>query len=156
MKIPKGKTKDEVVNLIMDICSKFKHKYTIDIHEKDDIEQEAFLICLEALERYDGIRPLENFLAFNLKNRLLNFVRKTKTNTLPTVSMPDTLDIEEEDRVRLIVQVDTLMDQNLDPETRQDWLRLKDGVKVSTVRTKQLKNRILQLNRESLKEKDDE
>lgn len=156
MKIPQGKTKEEVLEVIQYLCSKFKHKYVIDIYEQDDMEQEAFLICLEALERYDGVRPLENFLAFNLKNRLLNLVRKIKTNTLTMVSMPDTLDVEEEERVRLIVQIDTLMDQNLDPDTRQDWLRLKDGVKVSTVRTNQLKNRILQLNRESLKEKDNE
>lgn len=154
MKIPKGKTRQEVVDLIIDICSRFKYKYNIDIYDRDDIEQESFLICYEALERYDGIRPLENFLTFNLKNRLLNFIRKTKTNTIPTVSMPDTLDVEEEVTTRLIVQIDTLMDKNLDPQTRQDWLMLKDGVKVSPIRTAKLKDLIFELHTESLDEKD--
>jgi len=43
--------------------------------DEEDIEQEAFIIGMDALERYDGVRPLENFLSVHIKNRLKNFKR---------------------------------------------------------------------------------
>ena len=33
------------------------------------------MICMDALNRYDQKRPLENFLSVNLSNRLKNFIR---------------------------------------------------------------------------------
>lgn len=150
MKIPKGMTKEQVVNIITDICSKFKFKYKIGIFEPDDIEQESFIICCEALERYDGVRPLENFLSFNLRNRLLNFVRDTKLKNLDMVSMPDDFDKEQQINERLIVEIDNMMDDSLDPESRQDWLRLKDGVKVTAVRTNKLKAKIIDFHNKGM------
>lgn len=145
MKIPKGKTKEEVVEIIRLICSRFKFKYTIGIFDADDIEQEAFLICYEALERYDGVRPLENFLSFNLRNRLINFIRDSKLKDVDMVSIPEDFDIAQEAKYRMITDIDNLMDDCLDPESRQDWLRLKDGVKVPTVRANKLKSKIRDL-----------
>lgn len=150
MKIPNGMTRDQVVSIITDICSRFKFKYKIDIFEPDDIEQESFIICCEALERYDGIRPLENFLSFNLRNRLLNFVRDTKLKSMDMVTIPDEFDVEQDVKERLIVEIDNMIDRSLDPESRQDWLRLKDGVKVSTVRVNKLKTHIIDFHNKVL------
>ena len=145
MKIPQGMTKDQVVKIITTICARFKYKYNIGIFDADDVEQESFIICCEALERYDGVRPLENFLSFNLRNRLLNFIRNTKLKDVDMVTIPEDFDVEQENKYRMITDIDNLMDDCLDPESRQDWLRLKDGVKVPTVRANKLKSKIRDL-----------
>jgi len=75
MKIPSNMEYDEVVNTINRVCERSAPKYTFYGYERADMIQEAFIICIEALERYDEMRPLENFLAVNLNNRLCNFVR---------------------------------------------------------------------------------
>lgn len=68
-------TEDQVVSTIYRISSRLASKYTFPNYEEDDIQQEAFIIGMEALDRYDGIRPLENFLSVHIKNRLKNFKR---------------------------------------------------------------------------------
>ena len=68
-------TEEQVVSTISLISSRLASKYTFPNYEEDDITQEAFIIGMEALDRYDGIRPLENFLSIHIKNRLKNFKR---------------------------------------------------------------------------------
>jgi DNA-directed RNA polymerase specialized sigma24 family protein len=75
MKIPKNMTEEQVVSTISKISSRLASKYTFPNYEADDISQEAFIIGMEALDRYDGVRPLENFLSIHIKNRLNNFKR---------------------------------------------------------------------------------
>jgi DNA-directed RNA polymerase specialized sigma24 family protein len=68
-------TEKEVLKEINLVVNRMAHKYTFYGYEVEDIKQEAFIICMEALPRYDEERPLENFLAVHLSNRLKNFVR---------------------------------------------------------------------------------
>ena len=68
-------TSDQITETILLVVNRMSHKYTFNGYEVDDIKQEAWIICNEALQRYDGKRPLENFLAVHLSNRLKNFVR---------------------------------------------------------------------------------
>ena len=75
MLVPEGMTEKEVVDQIEKVCNRISPKYTFYGYTVDDIKQEAFIICMEALNRYDNSRPLENFLSVNLSNRLKNFVR---------------------------------------------------------------------------------
>ena len=75
MKIPSNMTEEEVISVIQRVCERSAPRYTFYGYEVKDIIQEANIICIEALERYDEKRPLENFLASNLSNRLKNFVR---------------------------------------------------------------------------------
>ena len=75
MKIPQGMTEQEVVSQITKVCDRIAPKYTFYGYTVDDIKQESFMICMDALKRYDENRPLENFLSVNLSNRLKNFVR---------------------------------------------------------------------------------
>ncbi len=75
MNVPKGMTEQQVVDQINIVCNRISPRYTFYGYTVDDIKQESFIICMEALNRYDGIRPLENFLSVNLSNRLKNFVR---------------------------------------------------------------------------------
>ena len=75
MHTPDGMTEQEVVDQIEKVCNRISPRYTFYGYTVDDIRQESFIICMEALSRYDNTRPLENFLSVNLSNRLKNFVR---------------------------------------------------------------------------------
>lgn len=75
MKIPKNMTYDQLMKQIEVVVNRIAPKYTFNTYDVDDIKQEAFIICMDALERYDQKRPLENFLSVHLSNRLKNFVR---------------------------------------------------------------------------------
>jgi DNA-directed RNA polymerase specialized sigma24 family protein len=75
MKIPPNMTLQQVMSSISTVIDRISPKYTFNGYEVNDIKQEAFIICVDALERYDHNRPLENFLSVHLSNRLKNFVR---------------------------------------------------------------------------------
>lgn len=75
MRIPKNMTLDQLMKQIEIVVNRIAPKYTFSTYDVDDIKQEAFIICVDALERYDQKRPLENFLSVHLSNRLKNFVR---------------------------------------------------------------------------------
>lgn len=75
MKIPKNMTEDQVVAIIYKISSRLASKFTFPNVDEDDIQQEAFIIAMDAMDRYDEGRPLENFLSVHIKNRLMNFKR---------------------------------------------------------------------------------
>lgn len=140
MKIPKNMTKDEVLDTIQIIINRIAPKYTFQGYEVDDIKQEAFLICADALDRYDPSRPLENFLSVNLSNRLKNFVRdnnytksdERKKKALLPVSLSNDDHVEDH---RLSESMDTkelieLVDDHIDIDYRADYLKIINGVHV--------------------------
>ena len=75
MKIPKGMTEEQVLKVIDKIADRYAYKFRFGYFEADDIRQEAKIIAMDALDRYEEGRPLENFLAVHVKNRLNNFKR---------------------------------------------------------------------------------
>lgn len=75
MKIPQNMTEDQVIKTIRTVSLRLANKYTFPNYDAEDIQQEAFIIGMEAMNRYDEKRPLENFLSVHIKNRLSNFKR---------------------------------------------------------------------------------
>ena len=75
MKIPKNMTEEEVIETIQKVVRRVSYNFKFAFYDVEDIEQEAFIIGMEALDRYDEKRPLENFLFVHIKNRLKNFNR---------------------------------------------------------------------------------
>jgi len=75
MIVPEGMTEEDVLRQINKVVLKIAHNYTFPGFVRKDLQQEAFIICMEALSRYTPGRPLENFLSVHLSNRLKNFVR---------------------------------------------------------------------------------
>ena len=61
--------------MIQTIATRLANKYTFGYFDVEDISQEAVIFGLEAYERWDGIRPLENFISVHISNRLKNFKR---------------------------------------------------------------------------------
>ena len=74
MHIPSNMTEQEVVDTITLVVDRISPRYTFHGYQLDDIKQEAFILCMDALPRMT-ISCLENFLSVHLSNRLKNFVR---------------------------------------------------------------------------------
>ena len=150
MKIPKGMTEQQVVDQIALVVGRIAPKNTFYGYEKDDLKQEAFIICMEALPRYDESRPLENFLSVHLSNRLKNFVRDnhfTKDEEQKAkVVMPGQLTNEEylldthEEYVEDLdcKQMSKVLDIKLPAEYRADYLKIINDVYVPKKRKEEV------------------
>lgn len=76
MKIPKGMSEKEVVEIFQQVAKKLAKKFTFGYRDEEDLIQESMVLCIEGLESYDGERPLANFLYIHVRNRLCNYKRK--------------------------------------------------------------------------------
>jgi DNA-directed RNA polymerase specialized sigma24 family protein len=136
------------------VAKKLSYKYTFGHYDQEDIEQEAIIIGLKALESYDQSQPLENYVYTCIKNRLVNFKRdnyhrracdcgkckpclkrETKRNILEPVSINLIDDINEsrtyvESEAYDIEDIQNLVDENLPAEDREAYLKIQAGVKV--------------------------
>ena len=146
---------DREHQLIQSICDRFCKKYACGYMTKEDIWQESYIICLEALPRYNGKYPLENFLTFNLSNRLKNLVRDTykpnKQNLVNAISLERVSDINEsslhefcEDftKVDTNLTAEELVEKincTLPREYRVDFLKFLNGEKINHRRMATLK-----------------
>ena len=167
MKIPPSMTHQQVVDQIQVVVNRIAPKYTFYGYEADDLKQEAFIICMDALDRYEDGRPLENFLSVHLSNRLKNFVRDnhyTKDEEEKArVEMPGQLANEEyiigDDSRRLDVDdfystkldwkdMTHIIDIKLPAQHRADYLKIVHDVYVP----KKRKEEVLQVIYDILEE----
>ena len=137
MRITKNKTERETLETIDIVINRVSPRYIFPGYELDDIKQQAFIICLEALERYDENRPLENFLSHNLSNRLKNFVRdnyylkkdpEAKKNLLKPLPIEEGFNVSYEqssytDFSKLLYIIDTKLPVSL----RENYLKFTSG-----------------------------
>lgn len=152
MKIPKKMTEQEVINQIHVVINRIAPKYTFNGYDVDDIKQEAFIICMDALKRYDNKRPLENFLSVHLSNRLKNFIRdnyyvkdeeeKKKVLKPKSLSSEDFIP-QSPSRVNIDDLLDAksiqkLLDKHLPSSYRSDYLKLINEVYVPKKRREEL------------------
>ena len=183
MKIPKGMTEEQVIETINKVVNRYAHKFKFGFYEADDIRQEAFIIAMEALDRYDENRPLENFLAVHVKNRLSNFKRdkffrknpdlqneksEQRNNVKKFLMEPLNIELirdEHEDNMKqmdsFIDRVDTaelfnLIDEYLDISFRADYLRILHGVYVPKPRREQIYKEIYTIFEEHRENIDEE
>jgi len=164
MNIPSNMTEQEVLSVIHKVVDKTAAKYTFYGYTIDDIKQESYIICIEALDRYDGIRPLENFLSVNLSNRLKNFVRdnyflsSTDSNRVKVIQ-PAQLDYEEKlvdtdekypvkeddvDEDYLLNNIDRLLPASM----RMDYLKLVENIYVNRTRKQEIADKIIEIMQE--------
>ena len=164
-------TESEVLEVVNRICDRYAYKFKFGYFEPDDIRQEAFIIAIDALERYDESRPLENFLAVHVKNRLNNFKRdryyrqhKKLDENIDQLNnskkfLMDTLDISnirdekegnmriDDDFIEKIANEELLeiIEEHLDVSFRSDYLRVKDGTYVPKPRREQIMEEITEI-----------
>jgi DNA-directed RNA polymerase specialized sigma24 family protein len=75
MNVPEGYTENEVLEIIDQVSSSLARKYVFGIYAIEDIKQEAFLLSLDAIKKFNGSIPLGVFLRKHLNNRLKDFKR---------------------------------------------------------------------------------
>jgi hypothetical protein len=83
VKIPEGKTEEEVVAIIDKVVSMLAGNFVFGYHDSEDIKQFGRMKAVEILNKgtYDSSKPLENYLYVHIKRRLLNLRRdKYKRN----------------------------------------------------------------------------
>lgn len=149
-KIPKGMTEEEVLAVIKDVVKTcINSSMTFGYYDLEELRAEATLECILALERYDGKRPLENFLKVNCKNRYRN-LRRNKFHRVgdsddhpkKLLVMPidlDSVDHEGESNMSEMPNISGIdheeiwqkIDSELDIDLRHDYLRLKNGEEIS-------------------------
>lgn len=154
MIIPSGMTADQVVRQIEKVVKRIAPKYTFYGYTVEDISQESFIICMEALPRYDAARPLENFLSVHLSNRLKNFVRDnhfTSTEDTNKVRVMKPAQLENEngltDRRNLFTvnenaidysEMSKVIDKKLPAQYRFDYLKIQNDVYVPRQRKEEI------------------
>jgi RNA polymerase sigma factor (sigma-70 family) len=136
MKIPSTMTQQQVIDQINIVVDRISAKYVFHGYDIDDIKQEAFIICMDALDRYEEGRPLENFLAVHLSNRLKNFIRdnyyikgedEKKKVLKPSYLSKDEFILsrpQDTDNTIDASRVKEILDTHLPPKYRADYLKL--------------------------------
>lgn len=157
------------LKIIERVINRVAPRYKFGFHQVEDIKQEAYLICLEALDRYDQSRPLENFIARHVSNRLKTLRRnkyyrqnvqerekskhhklnETKRNLVDLRSLGDEpLNIgyieDFGEKLSSVEAIDLLMEK-LSPSMRNDFLRLANGVNIKFYRKNALFNKVKEI-----------
>ncbi|MDC0297272.1 hypothetical protein OAK92_01730 [Crocinitomicaceae bacterium] len=161
MNTPQGMTDEQVVDTITLVCNRIAPKYTFYGYTIDDIKQEAFIICIEALNRYDGIRPLENFLSVNLSNRLKTFMRDnyftgSSSENRKKVFQPAQLDYEDhivdnkDSFTTSYDEIDTkdmveVIDKHIPANFRMDYLKIVNDIYVPKARRQEIISTVKQI-----------
>ena len=162
MQVPKGMTEQEVVDQIEKVCNRIAPRYTFYGYALDDIKQEAFIICMEALNRYDNSRPLENFLSVNLSNRLKNFVRDNHFIHSDDLDRVRVLKPAQLDHDNAVVDKDKnitydsieyknmadIIDVKIPASLRLDYLRMINDVYITKQRREELVDKIQEILQE--------
>lgn len=149
MKIPKNMKEEEVINVIENVIKKIAPKYTFKDYDLDDIKQESFIICIDALNRYDGKRPLENFLSVHLSNRLKNFIRDNhyvkdnihkKKIKAPQYIVDDNYINTDYDLESEIINKEIFdkIDEELPANLREDYLKILNNISITKQRKEKL------------------
>lgn len=145
-------SEQEVIDVITRVSEKLSNKFTFAFYTSEDIEQEAFIMGMEGLDRYDESKPLENFMFVHIANRLKNFkrdnyfrqdegraerVQKIKKNLLEPANLENfSVARKEEDILSRISnsELTEIVQKNMPANMRSDFLRLCSGVSISKSR----------------------
>ena len=150
--------------IILKVIDRIAPRYTFSYYELDDIKQESFIICLEAVEKYDNSRPFENFISKHLSNRLKTLIRdkysrsniesekheklnQSKKNLMDLKSVDGSYKIYEDDiieRMSTSEAIETLM-RELPPSMRNNFYRLANGVSIQSSKKQALFEKVKEI-----------
>jgi len=154
------KPNQEQNQIILDVIDKIAPRYSFGYYEVDDIKQEAYLLSVEAFQKYDESRPLENFISKHLSNRLKTLRRDkyqrpgssdeskkmlmdlSEYTILPGLHPSYSPEIEE--RLSTKEALEFVM-ENLPPSLRNDFMRLANGVTIQSYKKAALFDRIKEI-----------
>lgn len=165
-------TEEEIVETIDRVIKRYVDRFTFGYYDYDDIYQEAFIIAMDGLKRYDESRPLENFLSIHVRNRLITFIRDNyyrqdimtergiQINEVKKMLI-DTLDIENIDsdyennmqrefsfEELYLKELRSIIDRRIHTSYREDYLKFLDGFKLTPARLNNLIEHLRDILRE--------
>ena len=153
-------TEEEMV-IIGGVIKRLAPQFTFGYYDVEDIEQEAFIIAMAGLVKYEEHLPLENFMSVHIRNRLKNLKRDRfyryeppkdgengedwrRANEIKRNLMcpSDISQVNEEKLVDSREFLDSLayselmtnIKAKLSQELRADFMRMTDGVRLSKER----------------------
>jgi len=141
--------------IIWNLANIIAPKYVFANYTREDLIQEAYIMGLDALTRYDGIRPIKNFLANHISNRLKTFKRdryyRPNAGTAEGLQMvkkaimsPGNMDkvtkVYEFDYADLVglAEHKEILNRSIPCSYRRDYLRMLNGVRISPIRKKEI------------------
>lgn len=132
---------------------RLKNKYRFGALDGDDVAQEAYIIALEVMNKYDEkYGKIVNFLSVSVGNRIKNLMRDTLVKEIGACSL-DNIQDEYETIGNSNTTSDEfweMIDENLHPSFRRDYLKLKQGIKIPKLRKQKIINAIRDIINESL------
>ena len=162
--IPENMTEEEVMGVIETVVDRMAHKYTFFSYDVDDVKQEAFIECLEALPRYDNDRPLENFLSSHLRFRMINLLRKNrildanyKSNidseymkVIRPAQLEDGCSVASNEETVDYTSIDykdmvDIINKELPASVRMDYLKMINGMYIPKPRRLEITNMIINI-----------
>jgi DNA-directed RNA polymerase specialized sigma24 family protein len=147
------------MEIIEKVINRTAPKYTFGYYELEDIKQESYIICLDAMKNYDNNRPLENFLSKHLSNRLKDLKRnkyfrhnvKNESHAKLNEAKKNLMDLKQfcqiaeydhpldefplEEKLSTEEALELVMD-SIAPSLRNDFLRMANGVSIPPNRRK--------------------
>ena len=69
-------SEEEFVRIVEKVTKNLVFKLQFAYFTPEDLKQEAMIVGMKGLAKWDKVRPLENFLSVHIKNQLLNLRRK--------------------------------------------------------------------------------
>lgn len=159
LKVP-NHTEQQVLQIINDVARNLAPNFTFGYYEVGDIEQEACMLAMDALPKYDSNKgaALKTFLYNHVRNRLITLKRdryarpvpkdldedkveswlrknSSKRNLVDTIGIDDAFTAEESDATDFVEDIQKkevlkIIDANLPVEYRGDYRCLMEGVKI--------------------------
>lgn len=75
MLVPANMTEADFVKRVNGVIALVAPSFVFSYYDFDDISQHCWVEVLKALPKYDGVRPIENFVFTHIRNRLINLWR---------------------------------------------------------------------------------
>jgi len=158
MIIPSGMTEEDTLKTMQRVVEKIAPRYVTHGYSVQDMQQEAYIMCMEALPRYDNERPLENFLSVHVSNRMKNFLRdnvKIKDEKKHKIIKPSQLthevenSYEEDFNEKLdFKNMSIIVDKNIPAAMRMDYLKMVNNFYVPKPRREEISEFIRDLLKE--------
>lgn len=150
-------TEQEIIETITRVSTQVGPRFVFGYNSAEDLIQEGIREGLEALPRWDRNRPLENFMRIHIRNRLYNYKRnnyfryeknagiiksekwaernRRRQNLMCPLEIKDEICMPDHTVNKVVYkELLDLIKERLPVDLRTDFLRMLDGVSISTVR----------------------
>jgi DNA-directed RNA polymerase specialized sigma24 family protein len=140
---------EKSLEIIVDIAESLSSAYESNTLSKDDLYQEIFLFCVDALPNYDNRGPLENFLRHHAKNRILNLLRFNKRRkaifeTVDIDALKENLYYEPSSQLET-EELFTILEEELNIQERKILMKILDGIPVVGSRKNHVREKVREI-----------